>query len=274
MYTPIIEFNESQLNTAEAFIHRASQFLAMMGKTYLEDQADDSNANLAFDSKDSSIVGRKIKGNSEFSLDLNIPNWELQINEEANATQNFQLGGRTKTEAFDWLRNTIQTLGLDSSQLKYIDHYEVPEHDVDHGLPFQELNIDIVNCWLDMRSNANLLLNDLNDIVGLDSEIRIWPHHFDTGTYYELGKQKAIGAGWAIADSLCDNPYLYIYGWDGNASIDYSNLPELAIGKWIVTEGWQGAVVESVTLANKEGQYELLKSFMSDVVSFLRNQLN
>ncbi len=274
MYIPIAEFDKSLLNTTEAYIHHATQFLAMMGKNYLPDKPDDSNANLAFDPKLSSIVGRQITGTTAFSLNLNIPNWQLEIVVGGESQGYYKLSGKLKSEVFDWLRNEANTNGLDPEKLKYIDHYDVPKHEVDLGQPFQELNLDLVSIWLNMRSNANVIMDDLNKIVGITSDIRIWPHHFDTGTYYALADKKAIGAGWAIADTLCDNPYLYIYGWDGNRSLDYSSVLDLPIGKWIVTDTWQGAVIESVQLSSSDNQYEMVKHFMQSVVGFYKNQLS
>jgi len=270
MYTPITDFNKSLLNATEVYIHHASQFLAMVGESYLEDQPDDSNTNISFDSESSSVQSRAV---GDFQVKLNVPDWRLEVMNAGVLQNSYQLAGKLKDELFEWLKQEISTAGLDAEKLKYIDHYEVAEHEVDVGQPFQELNIDLVNSWLTMRTNANKILSDLNEIVGVNSDVRIWPHHFDTGTYYELGEKKAIGAGWAIADTLCDNPYLYIYGWDGNKKLDYSEVPDLAIGKWIVTEGWQGAVIESVELSASSDQYSATNSFMRDVVSFLKKQL-
>lgn len=273
MYTPIAQFDKSLLNSSEAYIHRASQFLAMIGKNYLENLPDDSNSNLGFDSETGRVRSREVSGNPKFSLNLNVPDWQLEVVNNGEVKNIFRLAGKSKNEPFNWLKHEIESSGLDSRKLKFIDHYEVSEHEVDLGQPFQELDIDIVKNWLDMRSNANIIMEDLNDVVGVNSEIRIWPHHFDTGTYYELGEKKAIGAGWAIADTLCDNPYLYIYGWNGNENIEYASLPDLAIGKWIVTEGWQGAVIESEQLSKADNQYGSIKSFMNAVVNFLKPQL-
>ncbi|MEP5611948.1 MAG: hypothetical protein ABJP45_06845 [Cyclobacteriaceae bacterium] len=270
MYTPISEFDKSLLNATEAYIHHASQFLAMVGKNYLEDQSDDSNANLNFNPSSSRIECRAI---GDFQVNLNVPDWQLEIKKGEKVQNSFSLTGQLKSEIFEWLRREIEEAGLDAQNLKYIDHYEVAEHEVDMGQPFQELNIDLVSSWLAMRANANVILSDLNQIAGIHSEVRIWPHHFDTGTYYELAEKKAIGAGWAIADTLCDNPYLYIYGWDGNKELDYSAIPDLVIGKWIVTEGWQGAVIESVELSTSTNQYNAINSFMNTVFNFLKAQL-
>ncbi len=274
MYSPIAPFEKSLINTTEAYIHHASQFLAMIGKNYLEDQSDDSNANLEFDPHLSSILGRKVIGPSGFAVNLNVPNWQLEVSVDGSVRETLKLAGILKSQVFDWLQNEIRSSGLDEKKLRYIDHYEVPQHEVDLGQPFQDLNIDLVSTWLNMRANANVILTDLNEIVGIDSDIRIWPHHFDTGTYYELGDKKAIGAGWAIADTLCDNPYLYIYGWNGNGETSYETVPDLNIGRWIVTSDWQGAVVESVELSSSSDQYQEVKLFMQSVVSFFKDQLN
>lgn len=117
------------------------------------------------------------------------------------------------------------------------------------------------------------ILAGLNEVVGLESDIRIWPHHFDTGTYYSLKDQRAIGAGWAIEDSLCDNPYLYIYGWSGDTSLNYEQVPGLGVGRWLITEGWQGAIVESEELSGRDNQTEALQSFMEEVSTFFKGQL-
>ena len=274
MYHPIPAFDKSLINYCEEYIHRAAQFLAMAGKNYLEDQPDDSNANLAFNSKTSSIYSREIDAASKLSVALNISEWQIQLLQKGKVDQTLDLIGKKKQEVFEWLRDQLINKELNGELLKFIDHYEIPDHMIDHGHAFPEMIKTTVDKWLIMRSDAEILLHDLNKIVGIESEVRIWPHHFDTGTYYSLGEKKTIGAGWAIADELCDNPYLYIYGWNGEVEIDYSSLPELEVGKWIITDKWQGAVLESEVLSLLEDQHQKATSFMKSVSKFLKSELN
>ncbi|MEQ9403504.1 MAG: hypothetical protein RIM99_07965 [Cyclobacteriaceae bacterium] len=270
MYKTIPVFDKSLLNFCEEYIHRACQFPAMVGKNYLEDEPDDSNANLGFDAEESKIKGRDAGG---FSLDVDVTDWKLVCNRNGSVQSFVNLVNKDKNAVFEWVRDNLIDAGFDGTKLKFIDHYEIPDHPIEHGKVFPELDSTLINTWLIMRSNANVMLKELNGIVGIDSEIRIWPHHFDTGTYYAWDEKRAIGAGWAMADSLCDNPYLYIYGWNGEASVDYSSAPELKIGKWIVTDNWQGAVVESEELSLNEEQYEQATKFMKSVTAFLKPQL-
>ncbi len=273
MYQAIPEFDKSLINYCEEYIHRAAQFLAMLGKNYVEQQEDDSNANVGFETKSSRLLSREVAGDKPFSLALNVPDWKLEILVNGKVNDEIPLTGNKKEDLFNWLRDQIIQRGLNGEQLKYIDHYDVPDHLIDHGHAFPEVIPTTVDKWIIMRANAQVLLEDLNKLVGIKSEIRIWPHHFDTGIYYPLGDQQAIGAGWAIADTLCDNPYLYIYAWDGNGTIDYSGVPELEHGKWIITDGWQGAVLESTELVTVEKQFEAAKSFLKATSKFLKDQL-
>ena len=270
-YKPIPEFDKSLLNYCEEYIHRASQFLAMLGKNYLEDQPDDSNANIEFDSSSASILSREIE--SEISLSLNIPNWKFEMMKGGKKQSEKALTGMTKQSLFEWLRDQLLDQGINGEKLKFIDHYEVPDHVIDHGQAFPEMIPTTIDKWVIMRANAQVLLKDLNRIVGVTSDIRIWPHHFDTGTYYPFGESKAIGSGWAIADTLVDNPYLYIYGWNADKEINYDAKPELPIGKWLITDNWQGAILESSELSMAEDQYKLAGSFMKTAIEFIKPQL-
>ncbi len=272
MFEPLHQFNKNVYNVAEAYIHRASQFLAMVGKNYLPEQDDDSHANLEWDPDSSKILGRVINGKFRFALD--IPSYRLEVLVGDAAVASIGIEDATKEDLFIWVRAQLIKEDLDGSKLKFLDHYEVPEHEVDRGEPFAGIDSDYLMLWATMRSNANILLTDLNDIAGIPSEIRIWPHHFDSGIYYTLADSKAIGAGWAIADSLCDNPYLYIYGWSEKANVDYSGKPELEIGKWIVTNDWKGAVIESTEFSDNPDSHESSKCFMKSVIHFYKNKLS
>lgn len=128
MYTPLVGFDKSSLNSTEAYIHRAAQFLAMVGKNYLDDQPDDSNANLGFDPTTSSIVGRDLSG---FSLHLNVKEWNLETRVSGNTDQTIKVASQTKNSLFDWLQKQLSVNGFDPDKLNFITHYEVPDHEVD-----------------------------------------------------------------------------------------------------------------------------------------------
>lgn len=274
MYLNFKVFDLEAFNQTEIQIHHAAQFLAMAGKHFIENKSDDSNTNLGFEND--LLISRPIMlTEKSFQLFVDPKNWLIGTqNMTGDVIESKELAGSTKDDVLHWLRNQLEKEGLNGDALKYIDHYEIPKHALDEGSSFQSLNQEVVKTWIQSRNNAKVLLNDLNKIVGIDSEIRIWPHHFDTGTYYAFGEKKAIGAGWAMADALVDNPYLYIYGWNGDGSIDYSNLPTLEIGKWLVQENWQGIIVPLKVIIEDDSQYQKIINSISNTVEFYKSQLN
>ena len=124
-----------------------------------------------------------------------------------------------------------------------------------------------IRLWKMYRSLANLACDNLMSHLKSKSEIRIWPHHFDTGIYVGPSTQIGIGFGLAMEDSIVGTPYFYYsgYGLDGY-SIDYTNFQVLKIGKWIVQENWKGAVLPLQDLEDKK--QEKMALFQEQVSSF------
>ena len=86
----------------------------------------------------------------------------------------------------------------------------------------------------------------------LDSPIRVWPHHFDTGAYAPLGDTGiSIGIGMAIPDTLSDEHYFYISGYKDGKTIFPSSRNDLSLGKW-VSEGFTGAILSTKDIIESE----------------------
>jgi len=102
------------------------------------------------------------------------------------------------------------------------------------------------------------------------TEIRIWPHHFDTGMLIDLSAQKdmsiGLGLGYAIAVSLSEVPYYYCYGW--GKTIDYSQLSALKNGVWINTN-WKGALFP----ATDSRDLKTVVNFYQEASAILANKL-
>ena len=76
-----------------------------------------------------------------------------------------------------------------------------------------------------------------------EGEIRIWPHHFDTGIYVMATKQLGLGFGLAMKDAMVGAPYFYLSGYNQENPVSYKNLNPLTHGKWETGEQWNGAVL-------------------------------
>ena len=264
--------NVKSFNETEAMIHRASQFLAMLGKHYVANEQDDSNANLVWSESSGRIEGRKIQGEDPFYGALQIDDFSLSLIDDSGSSATVELNSRTKDQIFYWLKFQLLERGMDTGDFDYISHYEVPEHPVDLAAAFVQPEKDIASEWKAQRSNANTVLSRMNEMVGQESEVRIWPHHFDTGVYYPFGESMAIGAGWAIGDSLSPSPYFYIYGWSREGSIDYQTVPELQGGHWHVDDSWQGAIFSHEELLASGSQESTTQQFARTAIDFFKNQ--
>ncbi len=265
---PLKEISIPTFNEAESIIHQASQFLAMVGKNYVKQVNDDSNANLGWNEDTQCLKSRTISSANAF-LQFHLPTFSFQWVQEGSVKGFKPIDSIGKTELFGWLQNEIERTGLDGAKLKYIDHYELAEHEIDRDSKFKKPPGELIDFWITIRTNANRILEELNQLVELESEIRIWPHHFDTGTYYPFENDKAIGAGWAIADELSPFPYLYIYPWDKNQEIDLSSAPRTEVGTWR-NENWKGAVLLLNDMQEMEDLDTSTSNFLKGVISYLK----
>lgn len=250
-------------NEAEALIHRLAQFPAIVGRNLTDQMPDDSNTTLNWDSAVERLESQLVNG--EFRLSIHIPDFSLQWSKENEILSELPAHEKTKDEIFEWVVKQVENAGFDSSKLHFIDHYEVPEHAIDTGAAFGGPSNEILTTWMTHRWLANELMVELNRTVGIDSSIRVWPHHFDTGTYYAFGDKKAIGAGWAIGDSMSEYPYLYIYPWNADETIDLSNTPPLKVGKWMTGE-WVGAILPLNEMIEVADLNEITLDFIKPVI--------
>ena len=74
-----------------------------------------------------------------------------------------------KSEIMNWLESSLRNLGISTSGLKYIDHYEVPKHPVDEGFPFEEIEPKVLEDWALIYNNADLILNQ-----AISYSMRLW----------------------------------------------------------------------------------------------------
>src|SRR5690606_19156685 len=91
-------------------------------------------------------------------------------------------------------------------------HYDLPKNELYKFDAFSKPNEAILKLWAKNRTIANGALQALTEAVNSKSDINIWPHHFDTGTYYEIHEtdgatDRSIGAGFNPADDMVSEPY-------------------------------------------------------------------
>lgn len=229
--------------------HLASQYLAMAGKSFLEHLEDDSHTNMGFSIEAKSLLTWPLD-DSGTQLGLNYTTFALDW--KSHNSQSLSLEGKTHQEVLDWLKSMAQ--GTDFTKpYKYELHYGLP-YAMDDSKTFHRSSKPETEELIRLRTLAQNVLSTFLSEQNLKSEIRVWPHHFDTGAFVHLhdGSGKSIGLGLAIPDNLVNDFYFYISGYRGSTNLRTWAFEPLPYGKWI-NNGFKGAVLAASEAAEEMG---------------------
>ncbi|WP_289045456.1 hypothetical protein [uncultured Olleya sp.] len=245
----------------EKQMHLAAQYLAAAGISFLEKKSDDSHTNLGFNTKNGCLYTHALSDNGEV-LCLDYENFTLQWKSNKGITT-FELDGARHTDVLSWLEDYSKVNLNKTYQYKF--HYDLP-YSIDHSFTFALSNADRLAELKNLRVLAQSVLENINKQYNLDTSIRIWPHHFDTGIYSPLPDSDiTIGLGLAIPDQISDKHYLYISGYKNGNTIATSKLPKLASGEW-KSDGFTGAILNADNLLESNGV-----AFFKDAINLLKN---
>jgi hypothetical protein len=265
-----------KLNQAIAYIHHAAQLAAAVGNSLLPKADDDSQSNLEWLPGLNALAGQLVEGSFRAALRY-LPFELLVLDDQNRIREGESIPGRTKEELFIWLQRAVTRVGGKGKEIKPIEHYEIPDHPVEQGEAFPEINSSLHNELIFYRSNADWVLNEVAGLYKKVTPVRTWPHHFDTGAVMTLKEDKkgnasqTIGIGWAIPDNKFPEPYFYVNHWTAEDPPDYEKLPPLeGAGKWNIGE-WKGAVLKSSDVIEHrqtaDQQQEVLQFFRSAIRS-------
>ena len=229
--------------------HLASQYLAMAGKSFLDHLEDDSHTNMGFSIADKSLLTWPLD-DSGTQLGLNYKTFALDW--KSNNPQSFSLEGKTHISVLDWLKSMAQGTDFEKSY-KYELHYVLP-YAMDDFKTYHCSSKPETEELIRLRTLAQNVLTTFLKEEKLESDVRIWPHHFDTGAFAHLhdGSGKSIGLGLAIPDGMLDDFYFYISGYRGNTHLRTWAFEPLSQGKWH-NNGFKGAVLPASKVSAKTG---------------------
>jgi len=129
-----------------------------------------------------------------------------------------------------------------------------------------------------LRHNADLALHKAISQFRDAQDVRIWPHHFDSGgliplEYDENEKLiRSIGVGFAIPDSMVNEPYFYLSYWsaDPNDSLE-SPTPFKGKGTW-KTPQWPGAILplsDIISAKSADSQQKDVEVFFEEGIKLI-----
>ncbi|WP_350290561.1 hypothetical protein [uncultured Croceitalea sp.] len=227
-------------NNMNKQLHLAAQYLATAGKSFLEHRSDDSHTNVGFFMEDYTLRTWNLEDSGTY-LAFSFDDFTLQWGSK-NGKISFALDGKIHDEIVDWISKMAIASSIKNAY-RYDLHYDLP-YKISNDFKFELSNLNDLSELLQLRILAQSSLAAFLSNEKLKSDIRIWPHHLDTGAFVELnnGSGKSIGIGMAIPDSVSDNHYFYISGYKGHNALATNNFSKLTHGEW-KNNGFKGAIL-------------------------------
>lgn len=221
-------------------MHLAAQYLATAAISFINAKEDDSHTNMGFDPESGHMYSRSF-GMDSYFLSLSYVDFSLNFHNQARLTK-YDLNGKSHKDIVSWINQRCSELNI-TPEYKYDLHYELP-YPIDDEFIFELIDQGEMAYLLEIRRLSFHVFSNFIKDNNLNSEIRIWPHHFDTGVFFTPDKVKSIniGMGLAIPDDLINDHYYYASGYDENGPISTLNFKPLHQGKWI-DNGFKGAVL-------------------------------
>jgi len=242
-------------------MHLAAQYLAAAGISFTKAKEDDSHTNLGFDIETKSMETRVLSSEVDV-LALNYRKFLLEWH-SFKGKESLDLDGKTHKEVLHWLQEISQKKL--NKEYSYTFHYDLP-YNIEDTYTFQLNDINKLEHLCDLRILAEYTFETLTEKNNLDTEIRVWPHHYDTGGDAQLGDSGiAIGFGLATPDSVCNEHYFYIAGYKGENTINPEDFKKLSQGSW-VSNGFTGAILPAASIIESEAI-----QFFQEVINTYKN---
>lgn len=260
-------------------LHWATQIIASAGQTFAEPRDDDSHRAMTWNADLGAFVGADFAGTYPFRLALRPADLALVLLDRSDgALSVFELPGRTRQEAHEWLAVGMATYRGGAPPVIEQPEYDMPEHPVGTDAPFSKDRGKELRALSALYTSAASTLQDLFGNLDRASEIRCWPHHFDIATLLTLDdsgeeERKTIGVGLAPMGGGYETWYLYVTPWP---SPEAERLPDLGPdGRWH-TDGWTGAVLHGadVMAFGADEREERIRGFLRDASAAARQALS
>ena len=240
-----------EYNKVDQHLHLLCQIIGKANRTFVPEEADESHTNLYFDSLGNRILGRWIQtltGNVLLALDLNTLNFEV-LGSSLNKILTVSSIGKTMEEIEIEFEKLLPKAGIDPTGFRAPMTHEIPAYSFSKK-QLEAIEPQALDQWRYYRKLANQSCYNFLGYAQAESEVRIWPEHFDTGVYFEYDGRISMGFGLAMEDSMAGAPYFYMAGYPKNGPLVFENIPKSPSWRWELGEHWQGAILP-VTLLEK-----------------------
>jgi len=263
---------KAAINTAIIQFHEAAQFLAMLTHAFLPNASDDSHNNLLW--QDGGLKSRTISGKNDFYAQLNYSNFSIDLcTPEGKVLHSIALDYNGLEKVNTAVSTALEQMGFDKNKFKPITHFEIPDHPIKNGDTFSKPDSEVIAAIINLRTQAQKTLEFFASHIKEGLEVRVWPHHFDTGVYGTLDNQKdGIGMGWAIADSIHDEPYFYLSPYTNRQTVNYENERKWQGPGLFIQNSFTGATLslDNYQSLTAEAQEKIIFSFFDYGFRYLK----
>lgn len=255
----------------DQWMHQRCQIITKVNKAFVPAKEDDSHTNLYYDQLGDRIDGRWIETEKgPIILTLNMSGLKFEwLDANYNSLATFETLGKTIDEVEKEIKGYLPELGLNQDDFVNKLHFKIPEYPFANET-IQTIDGDAMAEWRHYRKLANEASCCLLGYLKIEGEIRIWPHHFDTGIYVVLNSGMGIGFGLAMSDPMVGSPYFYMSGYPENGNLEYNDIPLLSNGNWITNENWKGAVLPLTNLNKlpQEDHQQAVSNYLLEAINW------
>lgn len=272
-WNPITSYEKVELSAAILSLHHAVHAIASTAEAFLPHKADDSHTNLGWNPHLQALLSHPF-GN-KYQLGLLYPSFSLGFIVDDKVQTRLALAGNTRDAVYDWIRSNLSEWGFETKDIQPMTRYEIAFHPVVEGAVFSSPSEIILQELARRRNNAHHLFVEIAPEYPYASDIRTWPHHFDTGLYIPIRKNDAqedlnsIGLGMATPDGSVKDMYLYVNHWSKSPVVPPAQLPELKGQGYWVNQNWTGAVLPFSTIAahqHNQQQQDIVHDFIQSAI--------
>ncbi|MDC8006323.1 hypothetical protein POV27_19875 [Aureisphaera galaxeae] len=247
----------------EQIMHRAAQYLATAAISFLEKKEDDSHTNLGWIDSLPGLVTHPLTAEGDM-LALNYETFSLEWRKGDSSIHTLWLEGKTHDEVIEWIAEISKQQVLQKAY-EYALHYDLPYPVITDDYTYSMGNPERLKGLVQNRTRVNHALVRTLAANGLTSDVRIWPHHFDSGGFAMANETLGIGLGMAVPDSMIDDFYLYVSGYHGHDFVDTTSFEPLSTGT-VYSEGWKGIALPVQGLSEED-----MLSFFNEAISRYTN---
>ncbi|HQV31145.1 MAG TPA: hypothetical protein PKV71_04675 [Calditrichia bacterium] len=280
-WQPLIPASPIDLIDARLQSHHAFQVLACVAHHLMKPDSNDTHTSFEWDRPFEGLVSRPFGLHNELRLGFRLRQFALYIlTANHKIIDELILNEISIGEALSWVEIRLEDRGIDTGPYSLDRPYEIPQHPVEDGQPFNSVNTQVFQLLESYFANAALLLEEVREATVGASKVRCWPHHFDIATQIVLEKSlkgeegRFIGVGFSPGDESYSLPYFYVTPWP-YPEREKSALPNLESGGMWHTEGWVGAVLPAnqITRSGIEPQISQIRTFLQSSLELQRSLL-